>query len=194
MHVNIITRIDCWLAGRYGSRRGFVRTIWYRICYLTGGYRRYRQVDWASVERLVFVCKGNICRSAYAEAVAKSLGVDSVSCGVDTRTGFPANEGAIREAKAKGIDLSEHRTTPIQSMEFKGNDLFVAMEPWQIERINREFGGRYRCSLLGLWGRPISPYIQDPFGLTNAYFENCFDYIEKSVHEVASKISKAKKN
>jgi len=194
MQVNIINIIDRWLAEHYGSRRGYVRTCWYRICYLTGGYRSYRQIDWTSVERLVFVCKGNICRSAYAEAVAKSLGVDSVSCGVDTRTGFPANELAIREAEAKGIDLSKHRTTPMQSLAIRDSDLFVAMEPWQIECIGREFGEKYRCSLLGLWGRPVNPHIQDPYGASSVYFSNCFNYIEKSVHEVASKISKTSRD
>ena len=188
---NNTNRIDRWLAGHYGSRSGFVRTCWYQIRYLAGSYRSYRQIDWESVERLVFVCQGNICRSAYAEAVAQSLGVDSISCGVDTRNGFPANEGAIRTAEAKGIDLRKHRTTPIQSLAFLDSDLFVAMEPWQVEYIGREFGGKYRCSLLGLWGRPVSPYIQDPYGTSSVYFSHCFNYIEKSVHEVATKIRKS---
>lgn len=191
MQVNIINRINCWLADHYGSRRGYVRTIWYRIRYIAGGYRHYRKIDWQAVERLVFVCKGNICRSAYAEAVAKSLGVDSVSCGVDTRHNYPAKEEAIVAGDAKGIDLREHRTTPIQLLDIRDNDLFVAMEPWQAEYISREYGEKCRCSLLGLWGRPASPHIQDPYSASSEYFDNCFTYIEKSVHEVAGKIKKA---
>jgi len=187
-----INQINCWLTGRYGSRRGFVRTCWYRIRYLVGGYRNYQQINWESVERLVFVCKGNICRSVYAEAVARSLGIDSISCGVETRTGFLANEDAIRTAAAKGFDLRKHKTTPIQSLTFRDSDLFVAMEPWQLEYIDWEFGEKYRCSLLGLWGRPVSPHIQDPYGTSSVYFNHCFNYIENSVHEVASKINKTK--
>ena len=136
------------------------------------------------------MCKGNICRSAYAEAVARSVGIDSVSCGVDTRQDYPANEDAIRVSKAKDIDLSKHRTTPIQLLDIHDNDLFVAMEPRQVEFIDRNFGKKYQCTLLGLWGRPIKPYIQDPYGAPSAYFNHCFNYIEKSVHEIASKITK----
>ena len=191
MQVNFINRADSWLADHYGSRRGCIRTLRYRIRYLFGGYRNYRHIDWQSVERLVFVCKGNICRSAYAEAVAKSLGIDSVSCGVDTRDNYPANDDAILAAKAKGINLTDHRTTPIQFLDIRDNDLLVVMEPWQAEYLCREYGEKCRCSILGLWGEPVSPHIQDPYGAPLEYFNNCFTYIEKSVHEVASKIKKA---
>ena len=186
-----INQINCSLAGRYGSRRGFVRTCWHRIRYLTGSYRNYRQVNWESVERLVFVCKGNICRSAYAEAVARSLGIDAISCGVETRSGFPANEDAIRIASEKGFDLSEHETTPMQSLTFRDGDLFITMEPWQLDYIDHEFGEQHGCSLLGLWGQPVSPHIQDPYGASSVYFINCFNYIEKCVHEVARKINRS---
>ena len=183
---------NCRLAECYGSRRGLVQAHWYQFRYLTGGYRRYRRIDWQSVERFVFVCKGNICRSAFAEAVARSLGVDAISCGIDTRPGFAANDSAIRAATEKGIDLGGHVTTPIQSLTFGNNDLLLAMEPWHVDYLRQNIGNN--CTLLGLWGCPESPYIQDPYGLSNKYFNDCFDYIEKSVHEVASKISKAKKD
>jgi len=183
-----MNQIDRWLAGRYGSRRGFTRTCWHQFRCLAGSYRSYRQVDWGSVERLVFVCKGNICRSAYAEVIARSLGLYSVSCGVDTQSGLPANEDAIRIAGERSVDLGQHRTTPIDSLVFADGDLFIAMEPWQVVYISREFGKKYKCSLLGLWGRPVSPYIHDPYCASSVYFNNCFDYIEKSVHEVARKI------
>ena len=190
MQVNIINRMNSWLADHYGSRRGYVRILWYRIGYLLGGYRNYKQINWHSVERLVFVCKGNICRSAYAEAVAKTLGIDSVSCGVDTRNNFPANDGAIQAAEVKGINLRGHRTTPIQLLDIREGDLFIAMEPWHIEFLKKKYGERYQCSLLGLWQRPVSPHIEDPYGASNLYFNHCFNYIEKSVYEISGKIHK----
>ncbi len=84
--------IKNWLSRNYGSRRGALKAYWYRILYFFGHYRAYCQIDWDSIDRLVFVCKGNICRSAYAEVVAKSIGIDSISCGIDTVTGLPAND------------------------------------------------------------------------------------------------------
>ena len=192
MQVNINKSINHWLAERFGSRRGFVQTCWYRILYLAGSYRNYQQIDWESVERLVFVCKGNICRSAYAEAVARSLNIDSISCGIHTQHDLPANKGAIRAAEVKGVDLKKHKTTPIQSLVIREGDLLVVMEPWQADYIARELDESYRCSLLGLWGQPVNPHIQDPYGASSVYFNYCFNYIEKSVHEIAGKIRKTK--
>ena len=191
MPTNMVNCLDQWLAARYGSRRGYIRTIWYRIRYMLGGYSDFKQIDWGSVDRVVFVCKGNICRSAFAEAVARSHGIHAVSCGVDTRNNFPANDDAIITAGTKGINLDGHRTLAIQSLDFRKNDLFIAMEPWQAERVMKDFGCANRCSLLGLWGTPVSPHIQDPLGAPEMYFNNCFSYIERSVNEVARKIKES---
>ena len=171
-----------------------MRTYWHRVRYWGGCYRHYQKIDLQSVERLVFVCRGNICRSPYAEAIAKSLGIDSVSCGIDTRDNFPANESAVKAAEVRGINLRDHRATPIQTFDIRETDLLVAMEPVQVEYLSREYGGKCKCSLLGLWGRPVTPYIKDPYGASSEYFNHCFNYIEKSVHEITRKVSKAKQN
>ncbi len=177
-----------WLADRYGSRRGFVLTLWHKFLYMIGRYRTYRQIDWDSVERLVFVCKGNICRSAYAEVIAKSLGVEAVSCGIDTRNGLPANADAILAAKARGVDLSKHKTTPISSLVHKKGDLLIAMEPWQADHLVNKLSGDHKISLLGIWSDFKRPHIHDPYGASSIYFNHCFNYIEKSVNEVAHKV------
>ncbi|MDT8281491.1 MAG: phosphotyrosine protein phosphatase [Gammaproteobacteria bacterium] len=177
-----------WIARHFGSRRGFVRTYWYRLLYYLGTYRKYKDIDWQSVERLVFVCKGNICRSAYAEVVARSLGIDAISCGLDTIENAQANESAIRAAKIRGFNLDEHRTRPVMYLVFKKTDLLIAMESWQCEFLTLHLRRKHQCTLLGLWGAAISPHIQDPYGSSSEYFEKCFSYIEKSVNEIAKKI------
>ncbi len=181
-----------WITDRYGSYRGLLFTWWHRLRYLLGSYRRYRRIEWGSVERLVFVCKGNICRSAYAEAVALKQGLEAKSCGIDTRPGVEADDGAIRAAMLRGIDLNSHRTTPIQSLSLGTGDLLVVMEPSQAEQLMQVAGRAYQCTLLGIWGGVSTPYIRDPFGASAGYFDNCFKYIERSVHGIVSKISASK--
>jgi protein-tyrosine phosphatase len=188
------SHLNHWLATHYGSRRGFVLTWWHRLRYLLGGYRGYRQVDWKTVRRLVFVCKGNICRSAYAEACAHGQGVESISCGIQTVDGATANGEAVRAAGDNGMDLKEHRTRQLQSLELKKGDLLVAMEPWQAVYLESEYGGMYGCTLLGLWGSPAMPLIHDPYGATPAYFRYCFDYIESSVNEILEEIKKSERH
>lgn len=179
------------LAEGYGSRGGFIRTYWHRLLYHLGWYHKYCGVDWGSVERLVFVCKGNICRSAFAEAVARSLGMDAVSCGLQTVMSAPASDDATVTARKMGHRLEEHRTMPIMYLVLRKTDLLVAMEPWQAEYIGQELVRPHAYTLLGLWSRPVLPHIQDPHGAPPAYFDRCFSYIENSVHEIVEKIEKS---
>ena len=191
--INIRKPISKKLFNAYGSRHGFIQHYRHRILYFLQFYQDYRSVDWESVERLVFVCKGNICRSAFAEAVARSKGVDAISCGLDTVEAAPADKNAIRTAGEMGFNLERHRTTPVTSVDFKEHDLLVVMEPWQAEYLKKERQTISQCTLLGLWARPVRPYIHDPYNSSSEYFENCFEYLEKSVNDITSKI-KASKN
>jgi len=143
---------------RYGSRRGFMRLYWFRSLYSLGFYRKYRNVKWENVERLVFVCKGNICRSAYAEAVANSYNLESVSCGIHTTLGKPANILAQEAALRAGRDIRKHKTTPLSSVSLRKGDLLVAMEPWQLQYLENKFGMSISSILLGLWSPAGLPF------------------------------------
>jgi protein-tyrosine phosphatase len=179
---------------RYGSRRGFLHTYWHRLLYLLGRYGKYRQIDWSAVERVVFVCKGNICRSAFAEAVARSLGIEAISCGLHTIMDAPANGDAIRVAHEIGYDLEEHKTTPIMYLVLKRTDLLVAMEPWHAVFLGRHLYREHYRTLLGLWLRPALPCVPDPYGRSPAYYRTCFTHIEKSVNEISAQLEKARRS
>lgn len=181
-----------WIADHFGSRKGLLLTVWYRLRYQLGGYRCYRNIDWGAVQRLVFVCKGNICRSAFAEQVARRQGFDAISCGLDTRDGLPANSDAIRAAELRGFDLSKHRTRPIVSLELMHGDLLLAMEPWQADCLQQRYGNDCQYTLTGIWGGGQGPFIKDPFGGTPEYFSHCFGLMEKSVHGIVSQVRQAK--
>lgn len=189
MRLGIENRKDNrWLARHYGSRRGFIRTYWHRLLYYLGKYRQYQNVDWRSIERLVFVCKGNICRSAYAEAVAQSLGIDAISCGLDTIEDAPANKSAMLAAKNLGFDLEGHKTRPVMYLILKKTDLLVVMEPWQAVFLNKHLNRTHHYTLLGLWGVPELPHIQDPYAAVDVYFDRCFSYIQASVQTIVGKM------
>lgn len=178
------------VADQFGSRRGFSRHCKYSMMYRLGRYNRYRLIDWGRVNRLVFVCKGNICRSAFAEAVAIDCNVNAISCGIDTVENTSANPHAIRMAEQFGYNLKEHKTTPTQLLSFSKTDLLIAMEPLQVEFLERHLGVKYNCTLLGLWSNPALPYIHDPYGLSEAYFNNCFSFIERSTREIIKHVDK----
>ena len=176
--------INLWFAERYGSRKGALLTYWYRILSLFGWYRAFRKIDWGRVDRIVFVCKGNVCRSPYAEAVAKSLHIDALSCGIDTVNGKPANTRAISTALRNNIDLSSHMAQVINDLDIGRNDLVIAMEPWHIRYLRKNKCADCQYTLLGLWGKAGLPYIHDPYGLSQEYFNRCFDFIDRSVRNL----------
>jgi len=176
-----------WFYDRYGTRKGFLYSKWHQLQYYLGKYSCY-DIPMENIERLVFVCKGNICRSAFGEAVAKSLGINTISAGIHAKIGAPANEQAIITAREMGYDLSTHKTTPIVYPILNETDLLIAMEPWQAEIIRYELGSEHHTTLLGLWMNPKRPLLVDPYGRSPEYFKNCFRYIEKSVHAIADKM------
>lgn len=177
-----------WIEARYGSRKGLVLTAWHQLLNVFGLYKP-DDIPWNTIERFVFVCSGNICRSAFAEAVAKSIGIHAISVGIHAIENAPANMQAIITAKKLGYSLDEHRTTPIMYPLLKKTDLLIAMEPWQAKLVAQNLSRRSYATLLGLWGKPARPYISDPYNRSPEYFEKCFNYIEKSVHAIAAKLS-----
>lgn len=177
-----------WIDARYGTRRSFIRSEWYNFLSLFGHYRQ-DNISWDSVERLVFVCTGNICRSAFAEAVARSMGVDAISAGIHAIFNVPANTQAVSTAKQMGYDLSAHRTTPIVYLSLRKSDLLVAMEPWQAYFVKTNLARHHQITLLGLWGKRKRPYIADPYNRSPEYFLNCFEYISGAVKNIADKVS-----
>lgn len=179
--------LDKWLKNNYGSKRGFVFDYYCRVQNLFNRFKKNDHQDLSTVERIVFICKGNVCRSAYAEAFAKTLNLNVISCGIDARESAPANKKAIAVAKQRNIDLESHKTTPLLSVDFKKNDLLLVMEPQQVEIVANLLNDEYRIGLLGLWCSPKHPYLHDPYSSSMEYFGMCFNHIEKSVYAIRNK-------
>ena len=176
------------LRARYGTARGLVRLWLARLRPL----RRFGAVDWDRVERLVFVCTGNVCRSPYAEARARASGVPAVSAAVRGSAGAPADAQAVAAARAAGADLTAHRSQTVDELELKRGDLLVAMEPWQADALAARFAGRtgVQVTLLGLWSSPRRPHLHDPHGLCDDYFRTCFTLIDSAVAAMRTRLGR----
>lgn len=172
----------------YGGKRGLLEHARARILYGLGVYGRSRDIGWAAVGRLVFVCTGNICRSPYARARARLLGVPAVSFGLAAADGAPADPVASRNALLRGVDLSEHRSAALRSSSLTRGDLVVAFEPHHLTEIWRRHGDDTPASLLGVWTLPVRPHIQDPYGRSDRYFQQCFSVIDSGVAALVRKM------
>lgn len=173
--MNIVSRIQ----QRFGSRRGLIRYLQAQVFWRLGGYRRFSRVP-EPVMRLVFVCTGNVCRSAYAERMARRQGLTSASFGLATDDGLPANKRMQHVGQEFGVDLGEHRTTSAESYRYRPGDFLLAMEPAQCEALVRRFGD-VPIALLGLWANNPRAYLHDPYSACDAYMHFCARLIESAV-------------
>ena len=174
--------------GRYATLLHYLSVTWDRF----GGFWKYRKIDWARVNRLVFVCKGNICRSPYAEMQAKGCGIEVVSMGLAAQTGTLANVDAIKNAAVHGIDLELHRAKQQEDVHIGSGDLLIGMEPWHataLQHLVKTTGAQ--TTLLGLWTHTPRPYIHDPFGHGDAYFQTCFSVIDEAVEGLINRMRSA---
>lgn len=173
------------ISERYGSFRGLIRLLlsYLQVMSFTAAIQKAGD---KKISRLVFVCQGNICRSAYADHAARSLGVNVISFGLSTQAGKQAHPPAIKIAAELGHDLSGHRTSRVEDYAPLPGDLLLAMEVRQLHRLAADPRLRHvPRSLLGLWARPLCPHLHDPFELDDRYMRVCLERIDRAVGNLA---------
>jgi protein-tyrosine phosphatase len=144
------------------------------------------------ISKVVFVCKGNICRSAFAEHLmrvetkAKSLSIESGGLDVYMRTLSPKE--AINTAKAFGVDLDVHLSKGLEYCDLENADLILAMEFWQFKKLRQLYPKRWDHIMLL---REFTPFpenllcnIDDPYGQSESTFRRCFMQIRGAVRNL----------
>ena len=98
--------------------------------------------------RILFVCTGNICRSPMAEALARAAfgrfecdeDVEIVSAGTWADYGSPATSGAQSVMSNRAIDISGHRSRPLERGEVERADLVVVMTSVHVQEVAEAAG------------------------------------------------------
>lgn len=100
------------------------------------------EVEKLAARIVLFVCTGNTCRSPLAEGLARKLLADRLGCPVDElpRHGYwvlsagvaagydsPASEESVAVAAEFGVDLSTHRSRPVNPQLLRAADEVIAM-------------------------------------------------------------------
>jgi protein-tyrosine phosphatase len=177
---------------RFGTYRGAIRLA---LSYVQVGTGQawIRPPVAADVRRLVFVCHGNICRSAFADVVARKVGLNVTSFGLSTSADMPAHPPAVAAAAQLGYDMAAHRTTRVEDYAAQPGDLLLAMEVRHLQKIahNAKIADVPR-SLLGLWAIPKTPHLHDPYELDPAYMDTCLRRIERIIPALVTAFPGAK--
>ncbi len=83
------------------------------------------------MQNIMFVCTGNICRSAMAENMLKkrakeeNLPIKVYSCGTYAENGDRPTEEAIETMNEYGIDITNHRATNIYNSNIENMDIIL---------------------------------------------------------------------
>jgi len=146
---------------------------------------------------VLFICKGNICRSPFAEHLASKLQRDGVlsgikfgSAGLHVSKPVPSPDNAILAALRYGVNLEHHRSQSISLELVEAYDMVIAMEAWQYEDLRSSYQQHHeKLFLLPLLDpteqaqhRGYDAFnIQDPYGCPSSAFDRCFERIRRCI-------------
>lgn len=146
------------------------------------------------VASVLFVCKGNICRSPFAEHIARryarEAGLEHVrflSAGISANPTSACTPEAVDVAASMGLALDGHRPTRLTQALVDEVDLLVVMEPAQVDGVGRHWPtAREKLWLLPLLDpSPKDAYerchIEDPFGQSEGIYRICYARVDRAV-------------
>lgn len=144
---------------------------------------------------VLYICKGNICRSPFAEHVSVSLaermgfgGITFASAGFEVTEPRRPPSDALATANGFGIVLAGHRSRRLTPELVSDSDLLVVMEADQLLWLRRTYRAHSgKMILLPLLdpdrsgGAAFRFNIDDPYGREPGYYQNCFERISRCV-------------
>jgi protein-tyrosine phosphatase len=176
-----------WINRQFGTWRGLVRALLANAELATGRLRPFMLHHPEQVRRVVPVCLGNICRSAYAHHIAVECGLPVASFGLSTHTGGSSPKAAVAAARRRGVDMTAHRATDWNDFKVQPGDLMLVMEVRQAHELRKRLGPRddVQVCLLGLWCKPPMPHLHDPYTLSDAYFDTSFRRVDQAMRQLS---------
>lgn len=146
----------------------------------------------ARAQCILFVCYGNINRSALAERVLRqqiaASPLDIVSAGFHEAAGRPADPIMVAVARDHGIDLSDSQSRQLDAALLTRADIVFVMELAHLRQIQSRYPeAAHKTYLLGMADPARLPdgEIADPYGRLPAYYAQCFEHISACIAPLA---------
>ena len=146
--------------------------------------------------KIMFICTGNICRSAMAEGMMKKLlddknksNIEVCSSGIYAETGDYATYNAVEAAKKYGADISNHRATNIRDSKIEEMDVILCATLSHKQSVLYLYpnlkGKVYTMKeYAGLDKNGQDMDIKDPWGYDINVYYNCAQEIEETLEKI----------
>lgn len=153
--------------------------------------KKARDMLMADKMKVMFVCTGNTCRSAMAEAIFREIMDDDVyvcSSGTSAESGRGPSPNTVEVCNNHGIDITKHKATYFKDSDIEDMDVVLTATQSHKEKIKiyyknldiytiKEFCEEY----------PLD--INDPYGGSLEVYDACFDEIDRVLNKIKSKMS-----
>ncbi len=154
--------------------------------------------------KIMFICTGNICRSAMAEGMMKKIVKEEnieaqvYSCGIYAETGDYATYNAIEAVKEYEVDISLHRATNIRESQIEEMDLILCAtisHKQSVLYLHPTLEGKVytmkEYANLDKNGQDLD--IKDPWGYNENVYYHCALEIEECLKKIVEKLKKEQK-
>lgn len=145
--------------------------------------------------KIMFICTGNICRSAMAEAILKkrvkdeNLDIEVYSCGTFAEKGDGPTNEAIEVMEIRGIDLTKHRATNIRNSNIEEMDLILcATNSHRMQTISLYPELSNKIYTIKEYAYGVNEDIADPWGYNENVYEKCATELEKCIDKIIEKL------
>ena len=148
--------------------------------------------------RVLFVCTGNTCRSPMAEGYFKHLcekagkkEISVSSAGTHAPLGrFPSDE-AIAVMRDEGIDISQHRSVPLDAQMLELADLIVCMSSAHRFHVGSiKASAMKKTRLILEFADKKEQDLGDPFGGNKQLYAYCFHEMKGSLENLLLDLGK----
>ena len=135
-----------------------------------------------SFHSILIVCTGNICRSPMAEGLLKSIWPKDLnsqtvihSAGTHAIEGQSAERYAIDAVKTYGVDISTHRSRPLDRLMMNNDNLILVMANQHLDFIQKYTRGQSANVhlLCGFCAGDELVDIPDPYGGSLRTYREC---------------------
>lgn len=150
----------------------------------------------SQAESILFLCYGNINRSALADAMVRGYAEDSGICvtsaGFHWESGRPADPVMVEVAGQFGVDMDTVRSTCVSEQQLHDSDIIFVMEKAHYDRLLAvDASIAEKVYLLGAHRNSAgwAVEITDPYGRSRSNYIHCYERIAEAVDNIKAVIA-----